>query len=146
MTKFDELRSIGHNTADSLGSGICFLIGIYDVDVFDEVRNAPEGFITVDFLTGTTSGGRPSQSLARAVTLYRDALAGLCEKHGTNPSAFRKLTARYSVDWCGPSFAVTVVDQQGRSSVDRYVGRPGRRPKVLDPLGRLRPEKPQSRS
>ena len=144
MAKFDELRSIGHNIADSLGSGICFLIGIYHVDVFDEARKAPESFITVDFLTGTTSGGRPSPSLARAVMLYRDALADLCGKHGTAPSAFRELTARYSADWYGPSFVVRVVDQQGRSSTDRYVGRPGRRAKILDRSGRLRPEKPQS--
>ncbi len=51
--KFDELRSIGHNIADSLASGTGLLIGIYGTDIFGEASRSPERFITVDFLTGT---------------------------------------------------------------------------------------------
>ena len=36
--KFDELRSIGHNIADSLASGIGLLIGYYQMDIFGEAR------------------------------------------------------------------------------------------------------------
>jgi hypothetical protein len=138
--KFDELKSIGHNIADSLASGIGLLIGVYEMDVFGEATRSPEGFITVDFLNGTSEGGTPSPSLAAAIRLYRDALVDLCEKHGTSPSAFRELTARYSIDRYGGRFRVSVQDQQGHHSVDEYVGVPGRRVRVLDHLGRIRPK------
>jgi hypothetical protein len=36
------------NIAESLGSGISFLIGCYEMDVYGEARWGPEGFITVD--------------------------------------------------------------------------------------------------
>jgi hypothetical protein len=136
--KFDELRSIGHNIADSLASGIGLLIGYYRMDVFGEASRSPEGFITVDFLAGMCPIGAPSQSLARAVALYKNALADLCTRHGTSIETFRELTARYLVDAHGKRFIVTVEDQQGRRSIDEYVGMPGRRPKVLDHLGRVR--------
>jgi hypothetical protein len=147
MTKFDELRAIAHNLADSFGSGIGLLIGAYTMDVYGEARSAPDGVVTVDFLAGTIAGGKPSPTLARAAAKYRDALPEFCDKHGAAASAFRELTARYAADELGrPGFVVTVVDREGRLSADRYVGTPGRRAKILDPLGRLRPEKPQPRS
>src|SRR6185295_8492745 len=136
--KFDELRSIGHNVADSLASGIGLLIGYYEMDVFGEASRSPEGFITVDFLTGTCAAGTPSPSLARAVARYKDALVDLCRRHGASISAFRELTARCSVDVYGRRFVVTIEDQQGHRSTDEYVGSPGRRVKVLDHLGRIR--------
>jgi hypothetical protein len=136
--KFDELRSIGHNIAHSLASGIGLLIGVYSTDVFGEAARSPEGFITVDFLAGTSVGGKPSPSLARAFELYRDALTDLCERHGTSPAIFRELTARYSVDGYGAHFVVTAEDHQGHRSVDEYVGWEGKRPKVLDRQGRVR--------
>lgn len=136
--KFDELRSIGYNVADSFGSGIGLLIGFYEMDVYGEAAGSPEGFITVDFLNGTSTGGRPSAFLARAIGLYRNALAEFCEKHGASPLAFRELTARYSIDTFGRRFLVTVADQQGRRSADEYVGTPGRRVRVLDSHGRVR--------
>lgn len=138
IMKFDELRAIGHNIADSLASGIGLLIGYYQMDIFGEAGRSPEGFITVDFLTGTCPVGTPSQSLARAIALYKDALSDLCTRHGTSISAFRELTARYSVDAYGTRFIVTTEDQQGHRSTDDYVGVPGRRPKVIGHLGRVR--------
>jgi hypothetical protein len=73
--KFDELRSIAHNIADSLASGIGLLIGYYELDIFGEASRSPEGFIVVDFLTGTCRAGAPSESLARAIALNKNALA-----------------------------------------------------------------------
>ena len=139
--KFGELKSIGHNIADSLASGIGLLIGHYDMDVFSEAAHSPEGYIVVDFLTGTSSGAQPSESLARAIYLYGAALQDLCEKHGTNASAFRELSARYSLDSLGRRFVVTVEDQNGRRSVDEFRGFPGKRVMELDKLGRLRPKR-----
>lgn len=126
--KFGELKSIGHNLADSLASGIGLLIGIYDMDVFGEAAASAEGFILVDCLTGATSGGRPSPKLARAIRLYAEALPGMCERHGVDSASFAALTALYGIDRTyGPHFTVTVEDQAGRRSVDRYVGTPGKR-------------------
>ena len=36
--KHDELRSIGHNIADSLASGCGLMIGVYDMDIFGEAE------------------------------------------------------------------------------------------------------------
>ena len=71
--KFDQLRSIGHNIADSLASGAGLMVGFYEMDVFGEAARSSEGFIEVDFLAGISSGGSASPYLARAVELYRDA-------------------------------------------------------------------------
>jgi hypothetical protein len=71
--KFNELRSIGHNIADSLASGIGLLVGlvgVYEMDVFGEARRNPERCIVVDFLSGKVVEGRASRSLARAIALY----------------------------------------------------------------------------
>ena len=137
--KFDELRSIGHNIADSLGSGIGLLIGgFYDMDVFGEAGRSAEGFMAIDFLTGETAGAKPSPYLARAIARYRTALGDLCRKHGTSAAAFRALTVRYSIDRHGRRFLVTIEDHRGRRAVDEYVGTPGERIRVLDHLGRIR--------
>lgn len=139
--KLGELKSIGHNISDSLGSGIGLLIGFYETDIFAEAANSPEGFITVDFLNGTTSGARPSPSLAKAISLYSQALADLCRRHGTTPEAFNELNTRFTLDSHGRRFVVTVSDCNGRSSTDEYLGLPGRRVMELDELGRIRPKR-----
>jgi hypothetical protein len=136
--KFDELRSIGHNIADSLASGIGLLVGVYEMDVFGEARRSPARCIVVDFLSGKIVEGKASPSLARAIALYGQALPGLCEKHRASPAMFRELSARYSADAHGPRFVVTVEDHRGRRVVDEYVGAPGRRIRILDHLGRIR--------
>jgi hypothetical protein len=136
--KFDDLRSIGHNIADSLASGIGLLIGVYETDVFGEASRSPGGFLTVDFLAGRCEAGNPSLALASAVARYGVSLAELCKKHGASRSDFRRLTARYSSDPLDRRFTVTVEDRRGHRSVDEYVGSPGRRQKVLDALGRVR--------
>lgn len=139
IMKFGELRSIGHNIADSLASGIIGLLVGYDkLDIFGEASRSPDRFIIADFLAGRCSAGTPSPSLARAIALYKDALASLCSRHGTSVSAFRELTTRYSVDSHGRRFVVTVEDRQGHRAADEYVGIPGKRVRVLDHLGRVR--------
>lgn len=136
--KHNVLRSIAHNIADSLASGVGLMIGQYELDVFGEAGRSPEGILTVDFLAGRCIEGTPSASLARAIGLYKTALIALCGKHRTTVSAFRVLSARYSSDPHVSRFVVTVEDQRGRRSVDAYVGTPGRRAMVRDGLGRPR--------
>ena len=130
--KFGELKSIGHNIADSLGSGICLLVGYCETDIFAEAAGSPAGYIEVDFLTGTSSGSPTSSTLTKVIKLYQDALDRLCASHGANASAFAALTARFATDSrYGGHFTVTVDDQRGRS-IDEYLGTPGRKLKVRD--------------
>jgi hypothetical protein len=135
--KFGTLKSIAHNIADSLASGIGLMIGVYELYVWDEAAWSPEGYIEVDFLTGESSGGKPSLELDRALKLYAEALPDLCGRHGAQVSDFRQLKARYSGSPTVEGFTVTVEDRNGRRSEDDYL-RSGRRPKVLDRLGRVR--------
>jgi len=136
--KFGELRSIGHNMADSLADGNGLLIGTYVMDVFGEAKRSAVGFIEVDLLTGVSSGAIPSPSLARAFELYAKALPRFCEKHGVSSAAFRTLSARFFGDGHLRQFIVTVENQEGRRATDKYAGVPGKRIKVLDRLGRVR--------
>ena len=62
--KHDQIRSVAHNIASSLASGTGLLIGMYEMNVFGEAASSPEGFIKIDFLTGTTSGGRLLEGLS----------------------------------------------------------------------------------
>jgi hypothetical protein len=136
--KFDTLRSIGHNIADSLGSGVGLLIGVYEMDVFGEAAGAPDGTITVDFLLGTATGGMVSDALAVAITKYRDALGSLCAKHGASVSDFRQLSARYTTINRELRISVIVEDRSGHHGIDEYVGIPARHVRVLDAQGRVR--------
>jgi hypothetical protein len=126
--KTGELRSLGHNIADSLASGIGLMIGVYDVDVFAEAAAGPEGFIIVNFLDGTTFGSPVSVTLQRAIHLYREALPALCDKHRIVFSGIKTLNARFGTDQVyGRHFAVTVESAEGKKATDQYVGTPGRR-------------------
>lgn len=136
--KHKVLTSIAHNLADSLASGMGFMIGVYEMDIVGEAARSPEGFIEVNLLTGATQGGRPSPSLAKAIRLYADALPGLCQKQGVSVSDYSKLSARYSGRWPHQAVVIEVQDRRGKTSSDTYVGAPLARPKVLDPLGRIR--------
>ena len=136
--KHDDLRSIAHNIADSLASGIGLLIGHYAMDIFGEAAKSKEGFVTVDFLNGTTEGGTLSASLAKAIKLYSEALPNLCEKQHSSLEYFKSLTARYSSDALDRRVVVTVEDKNGRCSTDEYTGIPLKHIKTLDGLGRIR--------
>jgi hypothetical protein len=138
--KHAELRAVVHNVGDSLASGIGLLIGVYEMDVFGEASRSQDGSLTVDFLAGRVTEGTASTSLTEAVSLYRDALAKLCLQAGSSISEIREATVRYWSDPLGRRFAVTIQDASGRRSTTEYVGVPGRRPKVMDALGRLRPK------
>lgn len=143
--KHDVLRSVAHNIAASLASGVGLLIGIYELDAFADARRSPGGFITVDFLQGAVTEGRCSRELAEAVRLYRNALPGLCEKQGVSLSDFAELTVRYSATPAASRFTVMVTDSAGRHSGAEYGGLDGQRVKTIDGEGRLRP-KPVLRS
>jgi hypothetical protein len=126
--KFDTLKSVGHSIADSLASGICLLIGYYDIDIFVEAAESTDGYIEVDFLTGKTTGGPASASLLRAIGLFRDKVPDQCKRQGADYSSLTRLLVRFGTDAVyGPHFKVIVEDINGRKSTEQYVGRPGRR-------------------
>lgn len=135
------LKAIGHNIAASVAGGCGFMLGYYGMEIFDEAASTSEGYIEVDFLSGTTSGGTPSISLARGLKLYSEkALPELCETHGASPSDFRQLKARFWFGRMSPRFEVLVEDREGRCSRAEYEGYDGKRVKILDHLGRVRPK------
>ena len=126
--KFGVLKSIVHNAADSLGSGIGLMIGVYEMDIYGEAGRSPGGTITVDFLTGKVIEGEASTSLRRAVSLYRIAFDELCVKHGVEPWAFKVATARFgTTSKRVPHFTIDVEDREGHSATEAFAGAPGRR-------------------
>ncbi len=126
--KFGVLKSIVHNAADSLGSGIGLMIGVYDMDIYGEAGRSPGGTLTVDFLTGRVIEGDASESLQSAVGLYRTAFDELCAKHGVEPWSFKLATARYGTTSRRiPHFTIRVEDRDGHSATQAFVGSPGRR-------------------
>ncbi|MEO0393649.1 MAG: hypothetical protein AAF213_10450 [Pseudomonadota bacterium] len=138
--KFGVLKSIGHNLADSLGSGICLIVGAYSLDIYGEVRHSPEGYIEVDFLTGTSMGATPSALLAEAFRDIAQALPGQCQAQGAEVSDFKTLRARFRLTKGQPGFLLTVEDKTGRRVEEEFHGIPARRTKVLDEAGRVRPK------
>lgn len=105
-----------------------FMIGTYATDIFAEAGKNSDGFIEVDFLTGSIVGCGASPLLTRAVQLYRSALLTLCTKHGVEMAEFVTLTARYGTDRVlGPYFIVSASDHASRHSTDAYSGVTGRR-------------------
>lgn len=126
--KIGELTSFGHNVADSLASGICFMAGIFSVDIYREAAASKDGHINVDFLTGATSGSPVSPELCNAIARYAELLPDLAARHSIDISEIKLLSARFGTDPAfGAHFLVTVETSDGRRSVDQYVGFPGKR-------------------
>ncbi len=126
--KFGELQSIAHNVADSLGSGIGILIGVYEMDIYGEAGRSLGGVIGVDFLTGRIIEGEASDGLREAIRLYRTAFDELYVRHGVEPWSFKVANARVGTDAVlGPHFTVHIEDREGRTATGKYIGSPGRR-------------------
>lgn len=133
--KHDQLRGVAHDVADSFASGIGLPIGFYVTDVFSEAGKTSQGFITLDFLSGTVVSGRASASLTKAIGLYCQAFTDMSAKHGVAVSKFRVLHATYYADG---RVIIAIEDNKGRRSTDEYVGVPLRHRKTTDGLGRVR--------
>lgn len=138
--KHAELRSLVHNVADSLASGVGLMIGLYGTDVFGEAARSPEGALTVDLLRGAVVEGEASTSLREAVSLYSAALHDRCLSNGGSAAVLREAKVRYWADAVDRYFTVTIEDTLGRCSTTEYAGVPGQRVKIRDALGRVRPK------
>ncbi len=128
------LRSVAHNVADSLASGMGFPIGMFVTDIFTETADSPGGSITVDFLRGTIEAGHASAILRQAVELYSKKLPALCARQQVPIACFRTITAKYS----NGKTTITIEDDRGRHYIDEYVGVPLRLKPVVDSQGRIR--------
>jgi hypothetical protein len=137
LMKFDVLRSVGHNIAHSLSSGVSLIVGEYEFYIYGEAAKSPAGYMDVDFLTGTTAGMEPSPALARVIVKLAAALPGICERQGVSVLAFRRLEARYIGAWNG-GLLVKVETCDGRSAQDDYSWQNGARPRLPGPRGGTR--------
>ena len=140
--KHSKLHGVAHNFADSLASGLAFVVPHYVIhtDVYAEAAATAEGFVIVDFLKGTTIGAYPDGELEYAAPLFKVAFPGFCARHGVAHSDFRACLVRFIAGNGGNRYIITVEDQNGRRSSREYVGRQGKRSKAMDEQGRLRPK------
>ena len=99
--KHSAMRSIAHNLADSLSSGIGLLIGHYDLDIYGEAGQSGSGAIVADFIAGRVLNGDTSPSLTKAIYLYGEALNYLAAAHGGSREDFKELTVRFWSDQSG---------------------------------------------
>ncbi len=141
LMKHAQLRSMAHNIADSLASGLCLMVGYRDVDVFAEARRAPGRSLRIDFLNGTITGTKPTRALQIAVTAFKTALPDICTRHKVPLDQVCELSAEFSSPGLARLVTVTVTDSRGRRSSDDYAGVPLAKIRVLDTLGRVRRQK-----
>lgn len=139
--RHNRLHAVAHNFAESLASGLGFVIGYYPTDVFKEAAANGEQGLVVDFLNGEVLAERCSKDLRRAISKYRDAFPEFCAKHGVEQADFRMFRVRFLKGQLHNPWIVTIEDSDGKSSSREYRGVPGRRVKDKDELGRLRPRR-----
>jgi hypothetical protein len=140
--KFNVLASIAHNIADSM-SGCSFLTGCHGLSPFEDAARSPGAYVELDLLSGRCTHGEASADLLVAAEIVAsEALPRLCAKSRVQPGAFKALLVRYQTDALGPWLEVTVENAEGRRRTDRYLAWPARRIKKLDPIGRVRTERP----
>jgi len=135
--KHDQLCAIGHNVADSMASGLAFLIGCYPVDVFGEAANS-EGVIEIDFLHGKIVRGSASDSLRSATLRFAEVLPAFCRENGADISDFEALSVTFDATLQEKRATLYVADRAGRASFTEYAGIPLKRLRVLDSNGRIR--------
>ena len=136
--KHDRLCAIGHNLADSMASGLAFVIGYHPMDVFGEAASSPGGVIEVDFIKGGILRGEASENLKAAAARFAEALPLFCQENGAEAGDFAVLSASFEATALEQRVLLAVTDRNGHSSTTEYAGVPLKRVRVLDSLGRIR--------
>ncbi len=139
--RHSRLLAVAHNYAASLASGLGFVIGHWSTDVFAEAAGNADNCIEVDFLNGSVTHGLASRNFLDALKAYKAGFSSFCLKNGVVRRDFSCFRARYFTLGKFVYFTVFVTDRRGKSSIREYEGFPGRRVKVVDPLGRPRPKR-----
>jgi hypothetical protein len=117
---------------------MCFVIGVWSVDVFGEAVASKDGVIEVDFLHGRIVRGDASDSLRSAAARFAEVLPEFCRKSGADVADFNALSAAFERSSLGPCVSLKVADRKGHCSVTEYAGWPLKRLRELDNLGRVR--------
>ncbi|UCI08239.1 hypothetical protein [Mesorhizobium sp. B1-1-8] len=136
--KHGRLCAIAHNFADSMASGLGFVVGYCQTEVFEEAAASPGGVIEIDFLRGNVVRGCPSHQLENAAATFAGAFPTFCKKNRAEVTDFESFLAAFDARGGRCRAMLTVVDRNGRRSVTEYDGVPLKRLRVLDTLGRIR--------
>ncbi len=127
--KHIRLHSVAHNFADSLAGGLSFVVPghILQTYVFAEAAANNDQNLTIDFLTGQTTGAYPEGEIEDAALLFKTAFPGFCDKHGIDVQDFETCTVQFSSGSPGNRYVITVKDKNGRSSAREYSALNGKR-------------------
>ena len=136
-----KLCDTTHNFTDSLASGLGFVVGYYETNVFADAACNPDGYLVVDFLTGQLDEGNASDQLLHALPVFRNEFESFCQKPGATKSDFTEFKTRFEAGRRGNMYSITITDARGRRSSIDYKGIPGKRIKMLDDQGRIVPNK-----
>jgi len=136
MVRLSVVRAIGHNIADSFSSGASMLFGFYDFDPYREAADQG-GTLVIDFISGEVLGGVLPRRLVREISSGA-AVKQLLLRSGIPSEEIVSIRAEFTHSGLEPMARVTVQTRSGRLASDTYVGRPLRRRRVLDRLGRVR--------
>jgi hypothetical protein len=136
--KHAQLKAIAHNVADSLGGGICLMIGYFAVDVYSDARNSPTGTIRVDLLRGIVTEGDAEVTFLAALKRIPAALSEQCDKAGGSWDEYRRAEVIFHGRRAEPAFTVIVEDKFGKRTETDYQGSPARRSKVIGTKGEVR--------
>lgn len=136
--KHDRLCAIAHNLADSMASGLGFVIGYHPMDVFGEAASSQEGVLEVDFLNGRIVRGEASDSLKAAAAGFAEVIPRFCRDNGAEATDFEALSAVFDATALERRVLLVVTDRNGHRSTTEYAGVPLKRLRVLDKLGRIR--------
>ena len=142
--KHDQLCAIGHNLADSVASGLAFVIGYHPVDVFGEAAASSGGLIEIDFLRGAITRGAPSPNLSSAALRFAERLPSFCSENSAEVSDFTALLVTFQATPTVNRATLYVADRTGHRSATEYAGIPLKRLRVVDRLGRVRRSPRQS--
>ncbi len=97
------------------------MIGIYELDIFEELENSKMDCAKVDFINGTIKTGDASNSFKKALQLYAKELPNLCNRHGANIEDFQQLDAIY-FKGAQRLFFVEIQDKKEHYAKDEYEG------------------------
>ncbi len=134
--KHNRLHSVAHNFADSMSSGLGFVVGHCMTDVFSDAAANGEIGVIVDFLSGEIFAKNCSDELSDCVPQFHKAFPKFCEKHSVDVLDFRMFRVRFVSEQLYNYYLVTIEDSRGKCSTRVYYGFPnvGKRVKQNDRL------------
>jgi hypothetical protein len=142
--KLSHLRAAAHNLADSISSEVSSLLGYSPFGLWEHIAQRADQRLQLDLLTGEVmSTGAPTELQDRLRDCAR-IVPNFLREQRCDPSVVSSIRVEFRrTEMVLPSRKEAVVSIEladGRTSVDRYVGDPLKRPRRLDSQGRIRPD------